>query len=53
MSELEELKDMNFDIELTGFDLPDDEPEIIEDEIPEKPQEPRSKVGDLWKLGGA
>lgn len=52
MSELEELNDMNFDIELTGFEMPDDEPEIIEDEIPEKPQEPRSKVGDLWKLGG-
>lgn len=52
MSELEELKDMDFDIELTGFEMPDDEPEIIEDEIPDKPQEPRSKVGDLWKLGG-
>ena len=25
-SELEELKDMDFDIELTGFELPDDEP---------------------------
>ena len=53
MSELEELKDMNFDIELTGFELPDEteQIEITEDEVPEE-VETRAKVGDLWKLGG-
>ena len=52
-SELEELKDMDFDIELTGFELPDEteQIEITEDEVPEE-VETRAKVGDLWKLGG-
>lgn len=54
MSELEELKDMDFDIELTGFDFPEteEEVEIKEDEVPEE-VETRAKLGDLWKLGGA
>lgn len=52
-SELEELKDMDFDIELTGFDLPDETEQIkiTEDEMPDE-VETRAKVGDLWKLGG-
>lgn len=52
MSELEELKDMDFDIELTGFDFPEteEEVEIKEDEVP-KEVETRAKVGDLWQLG--
>ena len=53
MSELEELQDMDFNIELTGFDLPEDEEdaEVTEDEPPEK-AEPRCKLGDLWQMGG-
>jgi ParB-like chromosome segregation protein Spo0J len=53
-SELEDLKAMDFDIELTGFELPDEteQTEVIEDEVPEE-VETRAKLGDLWKLGGA
>jgi 16S rRNA G966 N2-methylase RsmD len=37
---------------LTGFDLSELEPdEIIEDEAPEPPEEPVSKLGDLYQLG--
>lgn len=52
-SELEELKDMDFDIELTGFELPAEQTEVEEVDAPSPPTEPRAKVGDLWKLGGA
>ncbi len=57
---LEELDTGAFDIELTGFDLPEIEDlmtqfhvpeEIIEDEVPEPPEEPITKPGDLWILG--
>ena len=53
ISELEDLKAMDFDIELTGFELPDEteQTEVIEDEVPEE-VETRAKLGDLWKLGG-
>lgn len=52
--ELEALKDMDFDIELTGFELPEDEEleEIDEDEAPEPPEEPKTKLGDIYDLGG-
>lgn len=51
-SELETLQDMDFDIELTGFDLFEDEEEqdVEEDEIPEN-VETKCKLGDIWKLG--
>ena len=53
-SELESLQDMDFDIDLTGFELTDDELEetyeIEESEIPEKVKS-RCKKGDIWKLG--
>ena len=54
--ELAELADMDFDITLTGFeldDLEDDEPqEVVEDEYEtEPPEEPRTKMGDIWQLG--
>lgn len=50
-----ELDDIT-DIDMTdfGFDIldsPSDPVEIVEDEIPEEAEE-RSKLGDLWKLGG-
>ena len=55
--ELEDLKNMNFDITLTGFELEDfdfsmDESEVIEDEFDETvPEEPKSKKGEIYKLG--
>jgi len=50
--ELEELADLDFDIDLTGFDF-QVEPEITDDEddIPEPPTEPKAKLGDLYQLG--
>ena len=52
MGELAELDDLGFDTELTGFEF-EVEPEIIDDEddIPEPPEEPRAKLGDLYQLG--
>ena len=50
----------DFDLELTGFDMDEIEDlmtqfhvpeEIIEDEVPEPPKEPITKLGDLWLLG--
>jgi len=53
VSELEQLKDMDFDFELTGFELPsfDEDSEIQEDSVPDVPEEPICKLGDLWELG--
>jgi DNA modification methylase len=57
---LQELDTGEFDIELTGFDMVEIEDlmtqfhepeEIIEDEVPEPPEEPITKPGDLWILG--
>lgn len=48
---------MNFDtIDMSdfGFDLDlgiDEEQEIIEDEVPEVPEEPKAKLGDIYQLG--
>lgn len=50
-SELEMLQELDFDIDLTGFELPEPETEIEEDEIPEPPEDPVTKTGDIWKLG--
>lgn len=56
--ELNELKDMNFDLSLTGFDDIEinglEEPyEIVEDEAPEvdEKNEPITQLGDIWQLG--
>jgi len=50
-SQLLELQEADFDIELLGFELPVDElQEVVEDDIPEQ-VEPKSKLGDVWKLG--
>lgn len=56
--ELAELKDVDFDLSLTGFDEgevfkfsavpPVGDPEVV----PEPPKEPTSRAGDLWVLGG-
>jgi DNA modification methylase len=57
---LQELDTGEFDLELTGFDMDEIEDlmtqfhvpeEIIEDEVPEPPEEPITKPGDLWILG--
>ena len=52
--ELEALDDMDFDVSLTGFEMPEieaEDPEIIEDDVPEE-VETRCKLGDLWQMGG-
>ena len=47
----DELKDI-FDIDMSdfGFDLSEEETEVIEDEVPEE-VEPVAKQGDIWQLG--
>ena len=42
-----DMSDFGFDID---FDI-DEEQEIIEDEVPEVPEEPKSKLGDIYQLG--
>ncbi|MGD0301724.1 MAG: DNA modification methylase [Bryobacteraceae bacterium] len=59
--ELSELKDLDFDLDLTGFDSAeleryladvDIEPGLTdEDDAPEPPETPVSQPGDLWLLG--
>lgn len=53
--ELNELKDLDFDMSEFGFDLSEfeKEPEITEDEVPEvdEDNEPTVKRGQIWKLG--
>lgn len=49
--ELDELSD--FDMEQFGFTFEDEDEDIqiIEDEAPEVPDVPVSKIGDIWNLG--
>ena len=52
----QELADINIDMQEFGFDeikLDDieEEQEIIEDEAPEAPEEPKAKLGDIYQLG--
>ncbi len=48
--ELDSIVDI--DMSQFGFDLPEDEPdEVVEDDVPDVPEEPICKVGDLWQLG--
>lgn len=51
--ELAELDNLGFDVELTGFEMPDEESDVVEDDFDEDsvPEEPRCKLGDLWQLG--
>ena len=51
-AELEKLKDIDmsqFGIEIEGGVVSSQE--ILEDEIPEPPEEPKSKLGDIYQLG--
>ena len=58
--EFAELGDLGFDLELTGFDAkeidvflsdPFDAGLTDDDAVPEVPEEPTTKPGDLWQLG--
>ena len=58
--ELENLKELDFDLELTGFNVDElddilgkneEKVEIVEDEVPEVPEEPKAKLGDIYQLG--
>jgi len=59
--ELEELREEDFDLDLTGFDLDEIDRllqgteaaagNIDDDEVPQAPADPTSKPGDLWLLG--
>lgn len=58
--ELQDLKDQDFDLTLLGFDDKELDallaPEIVEgltdeDEVPEPPKEPKTKLGDIYLLG--
>ena len=58
--EFDQLKDLGFDLELTGFSLDEIEalnPEEVtagltdEDETPPVPEEPKTKPGDIYQLG--
>jgi site-specific DNA-methyltransferase (adenine-specific) len=51
----EELNDiLDIDMSDFGFDLDfedEEEQEIVEDEVPEVPEEPKAKLGDIYQLG--
>jgi DNA modification methylase len=58
--ELENLKELDFDLELTGFEVDElddifqveEEQEVIEDDFDiEPPEEPKAKLGDIYQLG--
>jgi hypothetical protein len=59
MLEVADLKDAGYDLGLTGFSLDELEalnPEVIEgltdeDSVPEIPEEPKTKKGDIYRLG--
>ena len=52
----EELETITMDMEQFGFDLPEEDEEetpteIIEDDVPDVPEEPKSKYGQVYQLG--
>jgi DNA modification methylase len=56
--EMLDLKDLDFDLSLTGFDVREidellmgDEPDAQEDVVPDLPENPATKTGDLWLCG--
>ena len=50
--ELAGLDELGFNVDLTGFELPEILPDAQEDDyIPDVPDEPITKLGDVWKLG--
>lgn len=53
-SELEDLELGDFDIDLTGFDINEflKPEEIMEVDVPDVPDDPVAKPGDIYELGG-
>lgn len=52
--QLLELQDADWDIEQLGFEVPalaDIDGDMDEDEVPEPPAEPKTKLGDIYQLG--
>lgn len=60
--EMKELKDFDFDLDILGFSEeelkelaafgePEAEAQSEEDEVPEAPEEPITKYGDIWVMG--
>ena len=60
--EMKELKDFDFDLDILGFSEdelkeldafgePEVEPQSEEDDVPEVPEEPITKYGDVWVMG--
>lgn len=61
--EIEDLKELDFDLELTGFELPElediigagadggTEGQTDPDAVPEAQEDPVSRLGDVWLLG--
>lgn len=47
--ELGELPE--FDASFYDFEVQQEDPEIEEDEVPDVPDEPQAKLGDIWQLG--
>lgn len=47
----EELSDITMDMEQFGFEMPEEEHEIVEDDVPEPPAVAKSKLGDVYQLG--
>jgi DNA modification methylase len=48
---LTELDLAGWDVDALGFDPPDSLTGVIEDEAPEPPEDPVTKVGNVWNLG--
>ena len=48
-----ELQDLDIDMSDFGFDIDieEEETEIVEDEVPDVPEEPKAKLGDIYQLG--
>ena len=51
--QLLDLDASGWDLSALGFDAPnaEDEPDLTDDEIPEPPKEPVTKLGDVWQVG--
>ena len=50
----DELSNLDIDMTDFGFDIDlgiEEETEIIEDEVPDVPKEPKAKLGDIYQLG--
>jgi len=51
LESLSELDLAGWDMDVLGFDLGDDLAGVIEDDVPEPPDEPVTRPGDVWALG--